>query len=352
VLARRRHPAFAAAGTARPRRGRWILVAVLLAAGCAALAAGGTGKDRAILAGVQRLMLFYSGAFALIALTVAVAAGLVATDRLVMAPAGRVMSQAVHRALSLAAVGFLATHVVLEVLAHRSRPIDAVGPFLASGQRLYLGLGTLASDLVLLVLVTGVARARFAGWPAAWRAVHVTAYLAWPLAILHGLLAGRHAKPYVSWSYGGCLALVALALAIRLVATIRSRTEVIPHAVPDPGTHSTARGPRAGGRAAHLPRAGGRAADQAGALWPVQPAPPLPAWPAGAHPRRPQRAARPGGPPPPALPRGARPAALPGGARPAALPGGARPAALPGGTLPIAWPGSPGRGGIRRGAGP
>jgi DMSO/TMAO reductase YedYZ heme-binding membrane subunit len=297
VLARRRDPAFSA-GSARLWRGRWMLVAVLIAAGLGALAAEGAGKDRAILAALQRLMLFYSGAFALIALTVAVAAGLVATDRIFMPPAGRVMSQAVHRALSLAAVGFLATHVVMEVLAHRSRPVDAVGPFLASGQRLYLGLGTLASDLVLLVLVTGVARRRFAGWPAAWRAVHVTAYLAWPLAILHGLLAGRQAKPYVYWSYGGCLAAVALALAIRLVATVRSRTEAAAHPVPEPGTPSI----RSGARAAVLPTL------EPTALW-SGPAPP------GPVPLPPPRTAWPGGPQRGEVERDVQPAAWSAGGR-------------------------------------
>jgi hypothetical protein len=234
VLARRRTPAWPAAGTARLRRGRWILIAAALAAACGAAAARGTGTDRAVLAAAQRFALFYSGVLALIALTAAVAAGLVAADRIVMTPAGRVRSQAAHRALSLIAVGFLATHVLMEVLAHRSRPADAVAPFLASGRTLYLGLGTLASDLVLVILATGVARRRFAGWPATWRVMHVTAYLAWPLAILHGLLAGRPAKPYVDWSYGACLAAVALALVIRLVATTRSRTEVAPYPVPEP----------------------------------------------------------------------------------------------------------------------
>ncbi len=236
MLAKRRRQALPAAGTARPRRGRWILIAAALAAVCGAAVARGTGTDRAILTAVQHFALSYSGVFALIALTAAVAAGLVATDRIVMTPAGRVTSQAVHRALSLAAVGFLATHVLTEVLAHRSRPVDAVAPFLASGRTLYLGLGTLASDLLLLILATGVARRRFAGWPATWRALHATAYLAWPLAILHGLVAGRHAKPYVDWSYGACLAAVALALVIRLVATTRSRAEVAPYPVREPAS--------------------------------------------------------------------------------------------------------------------
>lgn len=235
MSATRRHPAGPTAGVARPRGVTAILIAVVLAVGGSALAVGGSGPGRAVLAAVQRFMLAYSGVFALIALTAAVAAGLIATDRLVMTPAGRVASQAVHRALSLAAAGFLVTHVLLETLAHRSRPVDAVAPFLAGGRMLYLGLGTVASDLVLLILVTGVARRRFAGgWPGAWRAVHVTAYLAWLLAIAHGLLAGRHPQPYVDWSYGACVAAVALALLTRLGIPARSRAHAVARPAPGP----------------------------------------------------------------------------------------------------------------------
>ncbi len=210
------------------------MITAPLASMAGPLRAGGTAGAAAILAGLQRFLLAYSGVFALIALTAAVAAGLAAADRLVISPAGRVTFQAVHRALSLAAVGFLLSHVLLEILAHRSHAIDTVVPFLASGRTVYLGLGTLASDLVLLIAITGVARHRFAArWTAAWRGVHVLAYLGWPLAILHGLLSGRPAKPYVDWSYGGCVAAVSLALVVRLVAAPRSRTVADPHPAPD-----------------------------------------------------------------------------------------------------------------------
>jgi DMSO/TMAO reductase YedYZ heme-binding membrane subunit len=180
-------------------------------------------------------LLAYSGVFALVALTAAVAAGLAATDRLVMSPAGRVTFQAVHRALSLAAVGFLGSHVLLEILAHRSHLVDAVVPFLAGGRTLYLGLGTLASDLVLLIALTGVARRKFAArWTATWRVVHVTAYVAWPMAILHGLLGGRTARPYVDWSYGACVAAVAIALVVRLVGPYRGRVGAVADPAPGP----------------------------------------------------------------------------------------------------------------------
>jgi DMSO/TMAO reductase YedYZ heme-binding membrane subunit len=222
-------------GGCRPGMRRVIRVpaAALPALSAGPLAAGATAG--AILASLQRFLLAYSGVFALVALTASVAAGLASADRLVVRPAGRVTFQAVHRALSLASVGFLASHVSLEVLAHRSHAIDTLVPFLASGRTLYLGLGTLASDLILLITLTGVARGRFASrWTATWRGVHVTAYLAWPLAILHGLLGGRTAKPYVDWSYGACVAAVAVALVVRLVAPRRSPAAAGPVPVPGP----------------------------------------------------------------------------------------------------------------------
>jgi DMSO/TMAO reductase YedYZ heme-binding membrane subunit len=179
-------------------------------------------------------MLFYSGVLALIALTAAVGVGVVATDRIVMTPGHRVVAQAVHRAVSFGALAFLITHIVLEILAHRSHVIDAVVPFLAQGRRFYIGLGTVASDLVVILIITGIARGRFASRrPGTWRAIHAVAYLAWPFSIVHGLLAGRVAHPYVDWSYGACVAAVALALMIRFVATIRSQQEKAPHGLPD-----------------------------------------------------------------------------------------------------------------------
>jgi DMSO/TMAO reductase YedYZ heme-binding membrane subunit len=184
-----------------------------------------TSTGRGIATAVGQFALFYGGVFALLALTAAVAVGLLATDRMVLTPGGRIISQAMHRTVSLAAVGFLAVHIVMEVIAGRSRPADSVVPFLDPHRTLYVGLGTVAADLLLLIAVTGVVRGRFAGrrpvW--AWRALHALAYLAWPLAIVHGLLAGRTARPYVDWSYGACVAAVGLALGLRLMSSARPR---------------------------------------------------------------------------------------------------------------------------------
>jgi len=217
-----------------PRHGPTIGAIILLFVFAGVLASANTAQGSDILTAVQRFTLFYSGVLALVALTAAVGLGVVATDRIVMVPASRVVAQAVHRAVSFAALAFLTTHIVLEIFAHRSHVIDALVPFLAPGRTFYIGLGTVASDLMLILVVTGIARGRFAArWPWTWRAIHATAYLAWPLAIVHGLLAGRTAKPYVDWSYGACLAAVGLALIIRLVATLRGGRETAAYPVPD-----------------------------------------------------------------------------------------------------------------------
>ncbi len=176
------------------------------------------GRD--IAAATQRFMLFYAGVFALIGLTGSVLAGLLATDRVVMTPGRRVMAQAVHRAMSFGALAFLIIHIVTEILAQRAHVIDAVIPFLSPYRTFYIGLGTIASDLIIAIVVTSILRRRFTGHGAAWRwrAIHYSAYAAFLFGVLHGLLGGREAKPYVDWSYGFAIALTALGLAVRFMA--------------------------------------------------------------------------------------------------------------------------------------
>ncbi|MBO0772933.1 MAG: hypothetical protein J2P35_15860, partial [Actinobacteria bacterium] len=223
-------PAHATGPHRKRLTGSLVLVLVIIT-GTGAGAA--TASGRVIVAAVQQFLLFYGGVFALIALSAAVAVGLVATDRIIMSPGNRIAAQAVHRAVSLAAIGFLAIHIALEIVAARSHVADSVVPFLARNRTLYVGLGTIGSDLMAVIAVTGALRKRFAGLraPWAWRVIHASAYLAWVLSIVHGLLAGRTAKPYVDWSYGACVAVAALALTVRAVATVRSRPEVAGHAV-------------------------------------------------------------------------------------------------------------------------
>ena len=197
-----------------------VLVAVLVL----------TKAGREIDAATQRFMLYYAGVLALVGLTGSVLLGLLATDRIVMTPGHRVMAQAVHRAFSFGTLAFLVIHIVTEILAQRSHVIDAVVPFLSPYRTFYIGLGTIASDLIVLLVVTSIVRKRFTehGKAWRWRAIHYASYVAFVFGVLHGLLGGRTAKPYVDWSYGFAIAVTALGLAVRFLAISLRPKESLP----------------------------------------------------------------------------------------------------------------------------
>ena len=230
---------------ARPRSDAWlwILNAVVISTVVLAAAAAATTTGRTVAAASDHFLLYYAGVLALIALTAEVGIGLVASDRIFMKPSARVTAQALHRAMGFGAIAFLAIHIVLEIIAGRSQPADAVIPFLDKGKTFYLGLGTVASDMLIVIIMTAIYRARLAASmsPKAWRVIHASAYAAWIFGLVHGLLAGRPAKSFfgfsgfVAWSYGACVVAVAAALTVRLVARNRAGNELASHPVPDSG---------------------------------------------------------------------------------------------------------------------
>ena len=224
-----------ARGSAADHR-RKIVVTVVAATIVIAFVLVMTTAGRTIDAATQHFMLFYAGVFALIGLTGSVIVGLLATDRTIMTPGHRVMAQAVHRAVSFGALAFLVIHIVTEILAQRVHVIDAFIPFLSPFRTFYIGLGTIASDLILLLVITSILRKRFTAHGKAWRwrAIHYSSYLAFVFGVLHGLLGGREAKPYVDWSYGFAIAVTALGLAIRFLAiSLRPKENVSAAPGPD-----------------------------------------------------------------------------------------------------------------------
>ena len=199
---------------------RKIMAAVIAAIVVITFVLVATKAGHTIDAATQHFMLYYAGVLALVGLTGSVLVSLLATDRIVMTPGHRVMAQAVHRAFAFGTLAFLIIHIVTEILAQRSHVIDAVIPFLSPYRTFYIGLGTIAADLIVLLVVTGILRKRFTGHGRAWqwRAIHYSSYVAFVFGVLHGLLGGRAAKPYVDWSYGFAIALTALGLAVRFLA--------------------------------------------------------------------------------------------------------------------------------------
>ena len=96
-------------------------------------------------------------------LTVSVALGVANVRRVSVAGAPRFVFDAVHRSVSLLALAFLAVHIVTSVLDPFAaiRLIDAVVPFVSAYRPVWLGLGAVASDLLIAVALTSVLRRRF-----------------------------------------------------------------------------------------------------------------------------------------------------------------------------------------------
>ncbi|MBO3745026.1 hypothetical protein J5X84_03030 [Streptosporangiaceae bacterium NEAU-GS5] len=167
----------------------------------------------------QAFLTFYAGVFSLVALSITVMLGLLATERIVLGIRQRVYAQLVHRAFALVGVGFLIVHIAMKIAAGLVPSYGSVVP----STNLYVGMGAVASDLFIMVIATGVMRGRFAQAerPWLWRGIHDMAYAAWPLSILHGLAAGRTPAAWVSWSYVLCLLAVGAALMLRVVVSAR-----------------------------------------------------------------------------------------------------------------------------------
>ncbi|WP_328338582.1 cytochrome b/b6 domain-containing protein [Streptomyces violaceus] len=173
---------------------------------------------------------FGAGVLSLVCLSCSVIWGLVAQDRVLLDARRRILAQAVHRTTAVASIVFLLVHIGVKLALSHTSWVAAVVPFgllltgeeAVTGRAFLIGLGTLASMLMIFVGVTGALRNRFASpapVAARWRAMHMLAYPAWCAALVHGLYAGRAAKPIFVILY--CLSLVAVAGALALRAAPR-----------------------------------------------------------------------------------------------------------------------------------
>jgi sulfoxide reductase heme-binding subunit YedZ len=104
------------------------------------------------------------------------------------------VTQTLHRNVSFVVLVFLAIHIVTAV-ADRYAPIqlaDVVVPFHGTYRPFWLGLGALAFDMLAVLVITSVLKARLG--VRLWRRIHWLAYACWPVAVLHGLGTGSDSR--------------------------------------------------------------------------------------------------------------------------------------------------------------
>lgn len=173
-----------------------------------------------------------TGVVLLVALTATTALGVLALGGRAGTGLPRFVTQSVHRNLALLSVTLLAAHVLSAVTDTfvDIRWWQAVVPFGATYQPLWLALGTISLDLMVLVVVTSLLRDRLGH--RTWHAVHLLSWACWAASVVHGLgigtdlglrpadlLAADHR--WASVPTLACVGVVALAVLVRTWRGVR-----------------------------------------------------------------------------------------------------------------------------------
>jgi sulfoxide reductase heme-binding subunit YedZ len=178
-----------------------------------------------------------TGLVLLVLLTLTTVMGVLATRGDTRRWLPRFVTQSLHRNLSLLSVTLLFVHVVTAVADEYVdiRWWQALVPFGATYKPLWLELGTLALDLVVVVALTSLLRRRLPH--RRWRAVHLTAYAAWALSVAHGLGIGTDATArFMVGPTLACVAMVGAAGSVRALWAADSSWRARRAARPSPST--------------------------------------------------------------------------------------------------------------------
>lgn len=160
-----------------------------------------------------------AGAVSLVLLSAVVVLGILSVLRVQSTGWPRFLTVGLHRNLALMTLVFLTLHIVTAVVDPFTHLgwLTAIVPFSSYYRTFWLGLGTIAFELLLAIVLTSLVRG-FIG-QVAWRLVHWLTYASWPIAVLHGVGTGTDA--WSAWLFAVqavCVVAVLAALGYRLMA--------------------------------------------------------------------------------------------------------------------------------------
>lgn len=163
-----------------------------------------------------------AGAVSLVLLTAVVVLGILSALRVQAAGWPRFLTTGLHRNLALMTLVFLTLHIVTAVVDPFTHLgwLAAVVPFSSYYRTFWLGLGTIAFELLLAIVVTSLARGLIGHMT--WRMVHWLTYASWPVAVIHGI--GTGTDRWSAWLLVltvACVGAVVAATGFRLAAGSR-----------------------------------------------------------------------------------------------------------------------------------
>jgi len=158
-----------------------------------------------------------TGVVLLVVLTGSTVLGLLGAERNAGGRVPAFLPQELHRNLSILGLVLTVVHAGTAVVDTfvDIRWWQVVVPLGSSYEPVWLGLGALAFDVMLVVGVTSAARRRLGR--ASWHRVHLLGYAVWPVAFVHGAGIGTDApSTWARWLALGCAAAITAALAARV----------------------------------------------------------------------------------------------------------------------------------------
>lgn len=165
-----------------------------------------------------------TGIVALVMFTISLVLGIVTRSGRPLPGLGRFGAADLHRTTALTGTALVVAHVVTLFFDPYAqlKVVDAVIPFLGSYKPVWLGLGTLAFDLLGVITVVSLLRHRVG--PRVFKAVHWATYALWPIALVHALGNGTDASsPWMIGTAAVSVAAVASAVIWRLTPSYAGR---------------------------------------------------------------------------------------------------------------------------------
>jgi methionine sulfoxide reductase heme-binding subunit len=163
-----------------------------------------------------------TGVISMVLLSAVVVLGILLDRRVRLPGQPRYAGLSLHRYTSLLAVGFLALHIATAVVGPYARVglAATVIPFTSAYARSWLGLGAIASDLMVAIIVTSLLRRHLSH--RTWRTIHWLAYACWPVALAHSLGTGGGMRSGGLLDLAiGCASAVLVAAGWRLASRVR-----------------------------------------------------------------------------------------------------------------------------------
>jgi methionine sulfoxide reductase heme-binding subunit len=131
-----------------------------------------------------------SGFVSLVLFSTTVVLGLLTAGRVASPNWPRFVTEDLHRNLALVTASFVAVHACMLLFDKYIgiSPFAVLIPFTSTYLPIWVGLGALAFDVLLTLVITSLLRTRMTH--RTWRLVHWLVYLGWPVAVAHTIGVG------------------------------------------------------------------------------------------------------------------------------------------------------------------